>query len=99
MLAGLKQRWAKSRLTDPKWHMLFDGHDTELVSLDCETTSLNVREAEILSIGAVKIQKAKCWRASRFIPLSSQEKEPEHATARITPQDRWMAPEAPPMAV
>lgn len=31
-------------------------HGDEVVSLDCETTSLNVAEADILSIGAVKIR-------------------------------------------
>ncbi len=83
MLAGLKQRWAKSRLTDPKWHMLFDGHDTELVSLDCETTSLNVREAEILSIGAVKIREGKVLASESFYTLVKPEKNPEHASVAI----------------
>ena len=46
----------RKRLKDPKYQALYDGHPDELVSFDCETTSLNVKEAEIISIGAVKIR-------------------------------------------
>jgi len=55
MLSALQRAWARRRLTDPSRAFLFDEHPDELVSFDCETTSLNVKEAEILSIGAVKI--------------------------------------------
>ncbi|WP_261842418.1 3'-5' exonuclease [Aliamphritea ceti] len=38
----------------------------EVVSLDCETTSLNVKEGEILSIGAVKIKGQKVVTSERL---------------------------------
>lgn len=38
----------------------------EVVSLDCETTSLNVKEGEILSIGAVKIKGRKVMTSDRL---------------------------------
>jgi len=56
MLNVLRRAWAQHQLTDPRYAVLFDEPADELVSFDCETTSLNVRKAEILSIGAVKIR-------------------------------------------
>lgn len=53
MLRRLKNTYARRRLRDPRYRNLFDDHPDEIVSLDCETTSLNVKEAEIISIGAV----------------------------------------------
>lgn len=38
----------------------------EIVSLDCETTSLDVKKAEILSIGAVKIKGRKVITSERL---------------------------------
>lgn len=46
---------------------LFSPYDgDEVVSLDCETTSLNVKEGEILSIGAVKIKGQKVVTSDRL---------------------------------
>ena len=56
MFKTLQQQWAKRKLRDPRWEVLFQANDEEWVSVDCETTSLNVAEAEILSIGAVKVE-------------------------------------------
>jgi len=52
----LQKRLAERRLTDPRYHFLFDEQPDELVSLDCETSSLKVRDAELLSIAAVRIR-------------------------------------------
>jgi len=41
-------------------------HGDEVVSLDCETTSLNVAEADILSIGAVKIRGTRVLTSERL---------------------------------
>ncbi|MBM2884273.1 3'-5' exonuclease [Chromobacterium phragmitis] len=56
MLRQWHRRWLLARLRDPAWRHLFDEHPEELVSLDCETTSLDVKQAELLSIGAVKLR-------------------------------------------
>ncbi|QEL55676.1 3'-5' exonuclease [Chromobacterium paludis] len=56
MLDRLRKRWQLAKLRDPRWCSLLDEHPHELVSLDCETTSLNIQEAELLSIGAVKLR-------------------------------------------
>ncbi|MEH6470178.1 MAG: 3'-5' exonuclease [Halopseudomonas sp.] len=41
-------------------------HGDEVVSLDCETTSLDVKEGEILSIGAVKIKGRRVKTSERL---------------------------------
>jgi DNA polymerase-3 subunit epsilon len=57
MLHALKRSWWRRRLADERYAFLFDGDDEgELVSLDCETTGLDVRQAEILSVGAIRIR-------------------------------------------
>lgn len=66
MFDGLKKTWAQRKLSDPQYAHLFDEHPDEFVSFDCETTSLNVKEAEILSIGAVKIRDNKVLTSDAF---------------------------------
>lgn len=66
MFDGLKKTWAQRKLSDPQYAHLFDEHPDEFVSFDCETTSLNVKEAEILSIGAVKIRGNKVLTSDSF---------------------------------
>lgn len=57
MLRALERRWKRSRLKRPEFAFLFDDeHTEELVSIDCETTGLDPRTAQILSIGAIKIR-------------------------------------------
>lgn len=56
MFARLRRNWRQRQLRDPSWLALFDAApDDCCVSIDCETTSLNVAQAELLSIGAVKV--------------------------------------------
>lgn len=53
------QTWLNRKgLKDPNYEFLFelDKAQDELVCFDCETTSLNTKKAELLSIGAVKIK-------------------------------------------
>ncbi len=60
MLTNLINSWRKKKLKDKKYEYLF-GEPTkdEYVCLDCETTGLNPKKDEILSIGAVIIKKNK----------------------------------------
>ncbi|MBN0986821.1 3'-5' exonuclease [Amphritea sp. ZJ14W] len=50
----------------PYAHLFQPYEGDEVVSLDCETTSLNVKEGEILSIGAVKIKGRKVITSDRL---------------------------------
>ncbi len=52
----IRRAYERRQLKDEHYAYLYDEHPNELVSFDCETTSLNVKEGEIISIGAVKIR-------------------------------------------
>jgi DNA polymerase-3 subunit epsilon len=57
MLKTLQKKHNRKNLKFEEFAFLFDNPpDNELICFDCETTSLNPKKAEILSIGAVKIR-------------------------------------------
>ncbi len=58
MFKHFKQQINRKRLYDERYAFLFDPPpNDECVCFDCETTSINPRKAEILSIGAVIIKQ------------------------------------------
>jgi len=60
MFKKLINSWRKKRLLDKKYEYLYEEPPLdEYICLDCETTGLNPRKDEILSIGAVHIKKNK----------------------------------------
>ncbi|MDO4907952.1 3'-5' exonuclease [Neisseria sp.] len=63
----------RKKLTDPHYGFLFEEQPGEWVSFDCETTSLDVKEAEILSIGAVKIRGNRVLASESFYVLVKPE--------------------------
>lgn len=63
----------RKRLKEEKYQVLYQEHPDELVSFDCETTSLNVKEAEIISIGAVKIRGNTVLTSDSFYVLVKPE--------------------------
>ncbi len=66
MLKKLARSYYRSRLTDKRYDFIYDTHPDELVSFDCETTSLNVSEGQIISIGAVKIKGNRVLTSETF---------------------------------
>jgi DNA polymerase III subunit epsilon len=57
MFEKWKQKWNRKHLTDERFSFLFEGvHEDEVVVYDCETTGLNPKKDNIISIGAVKIK-------------------------------------------
>ncbi len=57
MLDRLKRAWWQRRLKDPAFAFLGEGYDgDELVSIDFETTGLDVRTDQLLSVGAIKVK-------------------------------------------
>ncbi|KLT72232.1 DNA polymerase III subunit epsilon [Neisseria arctica] len=77
-----KQRERK-KLRDSRYDFLYEEHPTELVSFDCETTSLNVKEGEIISIGAVKIRGNEILTSESFYVLVKPEGIMEAANVTI----------------
>lgn len=53
---NLQRKWLSRQLREPEFAFILDNPPpNEWVSLDCETTGLDVRRDEIISIGAVRI--------------------------------------------
>jgi DNA polymerase-3 subunit epsilon len=69
MLGNLKRQWQRRMLKDPRYATLFVDDTQEVVSVDCETTSLKVQEAELLSIGAVKLRGNRILSSQSFYVL------------------------------
>lgn len=68
MFKKIKYKYHKSKLVNMDFEFLFDeiSGDEEFVSFDCETTGLNVKKDEILSIGAVKLINKKIELSESF---------------------------------
>ena len=65
--AALKREWLLYHLGDPAFRFMFEpAPANEWVSLDCETTGLNVRTDEIISIGAVRIVGNRIMASERL---------------------------------
>ena len=63
----LKREWLLYHLGDPRFRFMWDTPpDQEWVSLDCETTGLNVRTDDIISIGAVRIVGNRVMTSERL---------------------------------
>lgn len=64
---ALKREWLLYHLGDPAFRFMFDPPPAnEWVSLDCETTGLNVRTDEIISIAAVRIVGNRIMTSERL---------------------------------
>lgn len=73
--AALKREWMLYHLGLPEFRFMFDAAPpNEWVSLDCETTGLNVGKDEIISIGAVRIVGNRIMTSERLELLV----KPEH---------------------
>ncbi|MEA1915295.1 MAG: 3'-5' exonuclease [Campylobacterota bacterium] len=68
MFSKLKRKLQQSLLKDPSYSYLFDEHSmpNEYIVLDTETTGLNPKKDEILSIGAVKIKNNQILTSQSF---------------------------------
>jgi DNA polymerase-3 subunit epsilon len=67
MFGIIKRYLDWSALNDRSYEFLFDALGTdEVVSLDCETTGLNPRKDDIVSIGAVKIKGSRILTSECF---------------------------------
>ena len=62
----LKRERAMAKLKDKAFAFLFEDIEDEYVVFDTETTGLNTKSDEILSIGAVKIKGNKILTSQTF---------------------------------
>jgi DNA polymerase-3 subunit epsilon len=75
---SLKREWLIYHLGDPTFRFMFDAPPpNEWVALDCETSGLNVRTDEIISIGAVRIVGNRIMTSERLELLV----RPEHGVS------------------
>ncbi|MDR0273924.1 MAG: 3'-5' exonuclease [Burkholderiaceae bacterium] len=77
-----RRLWRMRRLSEPYRSWLSED-DGALVSIDCETTSLKVKEAEILSIAAVRIEGRRLRASDAFYTLIKPQQAPGPENVQI----------------
>ena len=82
--AALKREWLLYHLGDPRFRFMWDAPpDNEWVALDCETTGLNVKTDDIISIGAVRIQRNRVMTSERLELLVRPDKRVSADSVRV----------------
>jgi DNA polymerase III, epsilon subunit and related 3''-5'' exonucleases len=81
-IQAVARRWRMRGLREP-YRSLLDQDDGLLVSIDCETTSLNVKEAELLSIAAVCIDGRRLCTRDAFYALITPQHAPDGQNVRV----------------
>lgn len=82
--AALKREWMIYHLGLPEFRFMFDAPPpNEWVSLDCETTGLNTRTDEIISIGAVRVVGNRIMTSERLELLVRPERGVSAESVRI----------------
>jgi len=67
MIKKIKQYFNKKKLIDDRFNYLLDEYEgDEYVCFDCETTGLNPKKDEIISIGAIIIKNNKILHSKKF---------------------------------
>ncbi len=67
MFAGLKRQVYRRLLRDPDYRFLFEPPPPgEVVSIDCETTGLDTRKDDIITVAAVKVRGNCILASERF---------------------------------
>ena len=83
-LARARRAWQQHHLTDPAFAFLLDPPPPgEWVALDCETTGLNRRSDEIISVGAVRIVGDRIMTSERLELLVRPDKGVPGQSVRI----------------
>ena len=84
MFNTLKQKWNRKNLNDERFAFLFDdAQSNEVVVFDCETTGLNPKVDDIISIGAVKIKGNKILTNEAIHLFVKQDKQINHKSITI----------------
>ncbi|WP_295417984.1 3'-5' exonuclease [Sulfurovum sp.] len=84
MFGALRNKWNRKGLKDERFDFLFmDDNSGEVVVFDCETTGLNPKKDEIISIGAVKIKDNRILTNESIHIYIKQEKQISHESITI----------------
>jgi DNA polymerase-3 subunit epsilon len=82
--ATLKREWLLYHLGDPRFRFMWDKPPAdEWVALDCETTGLNTRTDDIISIGAVRIKGNRIMTSERLELIVRPEKRLSADSVRV----------------
>jgi DNA polymerase-3 subunit epsilon len=82
--ATLKREWLLYHLGDPRFRFMWDKPPAdEWVALDCETTGLNTRTDDIISIGAVRIKGNRIMTSERLELIVGPEKRLSADSVRV----------------
>jgi DNA polymerase-3 subunit epsilon len=77
MLQRLRRKWLRRRLKDEDYAFLFDPEPSgELVSIDCETTTLDIRRAQLLAVAAIPIRGDRILTSERLELVVRPEGQP-----------------------
>ncbi len=84
MFTSFKKKWNLKNLKDERFTFLFDTTFVdEIVVFDCETTGLDPKTDDIISIGAVKIKGNKILTDEAIHIYIDQDKEIDHKSITI----------------
>lgn len=84
MFNALKQYFNKKNLKDKNYTYLFDKYDgDEYVCFDCETTGLNPKTDEIISIGAIIIKGNTILHSKKFERFCKTKKPLDEESIKI----------------
>lgn len=84
MFGSLTRKWNRKHLNDEHFAFLFDETQSdEVVVFDCETTGLNPKKDELISIGAVKIKGNKILTNEAIHLFVEQKEQISHKSITI----------------
>jgi DNA polymerase-3 subunit epsilon len=86
MFRTLFNYWQKRNLTDKNFEFLFNKNfspEDEYIVFDTETTGLNTKKDEIISIGAVKVKNNKILLKDKFLLYLQPKNMPTEETIKI----------------
>lgn len=79
-----RRAWLKTRLRDPDYAFLFEAeHPDELVVFDTETTGLDRKRSDIVSLSAIRIRGNRLLTSQRLDLVVRPEREIEHAAIAV----------------
>jgi DNA polymerase-3 subunit epsilon len=82
--AALRRKWLLYHLADPRFAFMYDAPpEGEWVTLDCETTGLDVRRDRIISIAAVRIAGNRLLTSQRLELLVRPERSLTAENVRV----------------